>query len=284
MKRLFLFVLIAVPVFSFSQEEFPVFSEDNIWRIRYFKIFYPDYYGAVHISGDTIIDGRSYKIINDNYFEFPWGCGYEENNQTFFRPIGGLIDDDILIYDFNLEIGDTFNLPSPISLFPDTVYTTPIIVQGIDYVQLNDGSLRKRYTFEGISEYDACTGGVMTWIDGIGSPMHPTYLMFECFESGVDLDCYNYQGEELHGECLYLPTTNPDKPQVKAQPNPFSNEIKIINPGLKITSSSLYDIKGKQVAFSNNSELLNLEYLPSGVYILEVKFKDGSRFVHKMVK
>lgn len=173
MKRFLFFALIFMPLLSISQEQFPVFSEDNIWSINGYNANH--FYDNVQILGDTIIEGKHYKIINDNTSENILGFGYDENKQTFFRPIESPINEDILIYDFNLEIGDTFNLPYPINPFLDTVYFEPIIVLDIDYVGLSDGSLRKKYVFNDGLEYNPCTDGVWVWIDGIGSPMHPTY-------------------------------------------------------------------------------------------------------------
>ncbi len=287
MKKGIIFIaLISIPFFSFCQEQFPVFSEDNYWEIRHSDIFGPPFFMTIKISGDSIINEQSYKMIWWEDESTLLGFGFDENKKTYFRPIGWEQTEDIVIYDFNLDIGDTFDLPVILSSSPFwEIYFEESIVEGIDSVTLNDGSFRKRYHFSVDNIFDTCHGnGEWTFIDGIGSNIHPAYVLFYCFEFGIELDCYSNQSQELHGNCLYSPTFEVPINPIKVFPNPTDNKLIIKAPGNEILSLLLLDINGHQVLLEKNGDHMNLGELPGGVYFLKVQMRSGSVFTERIVK
>lgn len=273
--------MLAIPVFSFSQEGFPVFSEENVWEIKYSDSWTSPSYGTIHIRGDTVIDNENYKILSEKSGDIILGFFYDQGKQSYFRYNDTV---EVLIYDFNLEAGDTFNLVFPLSFTPDWPEFESMIVQEVDSVEFNDGSYRKRIVFETENSYSLCAEENLMWIEGVGSNVHPFYPLYDCFEYGIQLDCYINNGNELYGKCQYLSVDKYSIVAVKAFPNPFFDQINILDNEHVIVSTALLDINGNQVANANKSELLNLEYLPSGVYMLKVWFKDGSISLSRLMK
>lgn len=72
----------------------------------------------------------------------------------------------------------------------------------------------------------------------------------------------------------------------KIYPNPVVDKLTIESDNFEETICILRDLNGRvilQTTF-HNSEQLNLSYLKSGIYIVEVSTKEGGAFVHKMIK
>lgn len=112
-------------------------------------------------DNDTIIDGKLYQMvfISEDEFQEEWffygSFIREENKKVYYREYYG---EEGLIYDFNLQLGDTVVLNNPRAASEVT-----LILTEIDSVETTDG-YRERWKltndeFE-IPEY---------WIEGIGS-------------------------------------------------------------------------------------------------------------------
>ncbi len=286
MKKLLFFLLTFIPLISLSQEQFPVFSGDNYWEIRHSDIFGPPFFMTIKISGDSMINEQSYKMIWWEDESTLLGFGFDENKKTYFRPAGWEQTDDIVLYDFNLDIGDTFALPVILSGSPFwEINFEESIVEAIDSTELNDGSLRKRYHFSFDNIFDTCHGyGEWTFIDGIGSNIHPAYVLFYCFEFGLELDCFSYQSQELHGNCLYSSTFETSLSPIEIFPNPVSDELYVKDLKNEILSLKLFDINGHQVLLEKNGDYMNLSDLPDGIYFLKVQLNDGSFDIKKIMK
>lgn len=293
MKRFILIVFILIPVFSFCQEQFPVFSEKNTWQILEEGFDWYEYSQTI-IHGDTVINDKPYKIIRDPELGFPisgsdiLGFGYDENGKTFFRPVEDWdYSYDMILYDFNLTVGDTFHLPP---FYPKEDYPNHIaIVLEIDSVELSDGSFRKRYNFGNQNNlpntgFFNCLLEDWFWIDGIGDPIHPVYAIMDCFESVVNLDCYKYQGQELYGNCFYSPIFETQLNSIEIFPNPVSDKFIIKDPNNEVQLVELFDINGYRVLSREKTEQINLNEFPDGIYVLKIQVKNGSMVSKKIMK
>jgi len=171
---------------------------------------------------------------------------------------------EILLYDFGLEVGDTFMINS----------TNPIVVSFIDSAILN-GNSYKRISFNTlnwwVSDY--------YWIEGIGSSIgfFPYYYFFEY---GVYLNCFNENGEDfifdLNGgsSCDDVSQNELALIPVNIFPNPATLEINVkgYNPGYL----KLCDMPGQIVAEASNSNKLYLGNLAEGLYVLQLFDKKGN--------
>lgn len=112
-------------------------------------------------EGDTIIDGKSYKMVmiaeDEDYSEWFFFGSFirEENGRVYYREYLG---EEGLIYDWNLELGDTVTIDNPLA--PGGLLLT---LEEIDSIETNDG-YRERWKLVkdtlSLPEY---------WIEGIGS-------------------------------------------------------------------------------------------------------------------
>lgn len=74
------------------------------------------------------------------------------------------------------------------------------------------------------------------------------------------------------------------KDPLKIYPNPFSDLITISDID-KVKSISVVDVSGRMVkTMENISSEINLSELKTGLYILSVQYKDGTKSSHKIIK
>lgn len=292
MKKMFV-ILIYLSSFSvFAQDYHPMLVEGNEWQVmtqgidggtEIWEVFNIFSLG----QNDTTINNQLYRQIKED--DQIVGFGYEEDKKVFYRPIDWQQDEDILLYDFNLVVGDTFDLYWVNYMQDsDTVFLFhKLKVLTIDSVVLTDNSIRKRLTFEvtNFHGWTICLNSMyFHWIEGIGNTDGLIYKDFECFEWWNQLRCFKYNDEILYGPCLNVSTADINQKQIKLYPNPFQDIVKIDDPNDELLSSVIYDVQGKVIQKKANQTELNLSDLSSGLYILKVKFKDQSVGVYKLIK
>jgi hypothetical protein len=92
----------------FGQEIYrPFLEEGKVWTYHYFNDFTgKEFYESLKVAGDTVIEDKNYKKIVDvatGYFK----CAVrEEGKKVFFK----YSNKEHLVYDFGLNVGDTFKL------------------------------------------------------------------------------------------------------------------------------------------------------------------------------
>jgi hypothetical protein len=142
------------------------------------------------MAGDSEINGVSYKKVVEYHRDYPklYGLVRESGKKIYFQTIANSgKDTEIVAYDFNLGVGDTFMRVEPEG------FKCPIILQSIDSVKLNNGEYRKRYNFK-----DSCYHCPSYWIEGIGSSRGPFELSnIPCFGERSELTCYFLNHELL---------------------------------------------------------------------------------------
>ena len=192
----------------------------------------------------TQMNGKLYLSDGRNYLR-------EENNQVLFCCPDFEIYEDIVLYDWTLEIGDT--LPHNKS----TVHAeSDFIVKNVSTVTLLDGKKYKKWTLACGYEY----------IEGIGAINGEGYGHYLCLESWVQpgtyirtcLVCASRDGqllykmddaelERLGAECLcegYVDTS------VETKITPNTNASKLIQDGqlFILRDSKTYNVMGVEIA------------------------------------
>ncbi|HOW26474.1 MAG TPA: T9SS type A sorting domain-containing protein [Bacteroidales bacterium] len=220
MKRLILLFssLLLLPV-TYSQI---IVDTNKLWVDAEYINFGPGFTTAYRFQDDTIIGAYEYKELykTDDISLTDWGLrGWmrEEDKIVYFKdPYWD--DDEYILYDFNLEMGDTFNFIK---------YPWPMIVESIDTVILLNGELKKRIILD-------CFGDSEEWIEGIGSTRGLTkvtegidvsdlWYWLNCF---FENDILKYEQFFLIYDCFFN-TTGIDKntldQKIVVSPNPFSD-------------------------------------------------------------
>lgn len=230
------------------------------------------------------IDSMEYRnLVTENTNPiFELGEFYrEENGKVYLKP--SLAEEEELIYNFNLSVGDTFLVD-----IPENQFSFEIVVETVDSILLNSGSKRKRISFNNLADY--------YWIEGIGGNISPLntdgIIALDCW---IDLKCYFVDNnlEFENGDCeLGFGTTISanDLEEVIIDflifPNPVKYEFRIETDFEQLKSIQVFNSLGAELMqiTSFESNLFDVDYLNEGVYYLVAKFKNGLYKVEKIVK
>ncbi len=279
--------------FSFAQNYVP-FPDVAIWRVDVQSCVYclediANCYCSRYqyeIEGDTISGIYTYKKLrktgeNISGFNFPineYAGAFRQDipNKKVYYLIPNTTT-DTLLYDFDLEIGDTL----PITY---TGYAN-IIVISVDSILIG-GQFHKRFE---LSNSPFCTH----WVEGVGGVAGLLEPM-EQFETDYSLICfikngisyYQFQAVPPQEEQCDIIThiAEPEPEIIKISPNPtpglFTITITTAN-----TTICIYDVLGNCVyakQSSGASPQIDLSSQGKGVYFVEVK-AEGERAVKKIV-
>jgi hypothetical protein len=242
------------------------------------------------LQGDTIINQITYKKLciesGDvlNPMIEPVGALREEERKIFFLGkdyLGFFHDEEILLYDFNKEIGDT--------IFHDINKTSYSVVENIDAIEIA-GVDRKRFKIKSNTNY--YFQDEEYWIEGIGSIKngllgHITMIPTCCYHYWEHI-CCQVNGEVLflnpsYDECFPCSLLSSNALQwsgtkIKIYPNPTSEKIYIENnTSERELFITMYDINGRirlstKLSEQNNINVLQLE---KGVYVVKVTDQNG---------
>lgn len=316
----FMWVMCAVQ----AQMDYTPFPKDSLsWHIWGGRPGYyetgPTSYG---INGkETLIDGNVYSQV--------WGNGKfvvgvrEENKKIFaYIPVSEYYFEskEHLLYDFNLEIGDTifYSLKLQNSWgdnFSIVNYYMPgehyAVVKEKGIITLENGSVRNTISLE------RSRHGSIQWIEGIGGAEMIGLLDPLCFgvvsdysrlfltcicesknPNGCLLNLYNGEYEDEYWQQFFKMSSCPCRPnddmivayeenEITISPNPINNELRVINHGLPVTEIEIFDIFGiRQKAESINGEgetTIDLRHLSAGLYFVKI-ITENKVFIKKVIK
>jgi len=190
----------------------------------------------------------------------------EENGKVYFIPATDSIE--FLLYDFTLEVNDTF-IPANSSFSPDE-----LVVESIDSIMTSTG-YRKLWTF---------TSSHSQWIEGIGATegyvVEPWYLVHP--NAASSLSCFGLDSISIIGQnCYNITSSNQSIYQdalIEVFPNPFTDVINV-SAEVNDLQISIYNALGY---FYNQSQI-DLSYISNGVYFLFIRIKDKIKKV-KIIK
>ncbi len=286
MKKLIsLTTLILFILFPIKAQNFV--SEDNLWHVK--NAGFPDFFTTeiFKIEGDSVVNLIQYKKIWFTYDSalINWtyeGLIREDSNVVYFIPPDC---SEGILYDFNLEIGDTAFIKN--RFCQDT--EVQVIVYNIDTIDYF-GIQRKRWLIDNsFNEY---------WIDGIGSqcgPLHSKY--YSCIICpSWDLLCF-HKNETL----LYIKTGETECYQASVgleeaskieniiiYPNPAKSELFIEFQDLidEEYTIEIYSISGQlqfiQRGIKKNITI-DISKLPQGLSFVRVRDKKQT-FISKFIK
>ena len=282
MKKILFIAVLLIYGISSSQDYIPLLQEDNAWSV---DVLWSDFGGnlwietqQITISGTATFNNKTYQIINNNdgascYLR-------EENKKIYFY--SELNDNEFILYDFDLQLGDSFSLPT------QEIFTC---TYGEGYYQLENaevtnittvfvaGENRKMIEFN----YYAPLFGQEFWIEGIGSlrGIEPGGNFESDGLGGTNLVCFSKNGETT----FFNDATSCDNTtlsinnhellkNILVYPNPI-NKTSLLQLPLEaeIDQLVIYDIYGRMI----NDETITREYYtlkamnyPSGLYLYQV--------------
>lgn len=280
MKRTpLLIILILTKISIFSQIYYPFPDSNAIWNNESHWGFYT-WIQRFGVYGDTTINNQLYdkiyliendSILNINNMTYYAALRENSTKQVFVK----LKDyyDEILIYDFSLNIGDTIHSNSPYGYLSYQTNT----ISDIDTIELENNQFRRRFRINDTGEY---------WIEGIGSNRGLFYPITESLiGTANDLLCFK-QNDTI----IYLNNPECDKcfcslataileitkksNILKIYPNPGTSEIFIEPPFEKgLSTINMYNSNGNLINTINASSFpikLKIKDLPFGIYFIRV--------------
>jgi hypothetical protein len=291
-KQLLIVFLISFLNTTQSQDYIPLIDEGKTWAVGTINSSLicefssnPERY---FFMGDTVINFISYKKVYA--FSSTSITGYNPPYcspflvDSVYHPTDIFIREDItmqqvfkynpytneeeLLFDFSLNVGDTLN-----ELIVDSIYfiTTP---DGVD----------RRY-FE-LGEYDE-----VYMIEGIGGNQGPFEAPRVYFEFYHMLMCVKQNSLEIYGDhcndLLTVETQSMRPEEISYYPNPVTDIVTIELPGNHLNYNvRVFDSFGKLILeehFEGGHINLNLKGKPSGLYLVKVS-AIGSNYTLRVVK
>ncbi len=290
LKALILNAFLFFFIYGNAQINQKSFSDTTLWHMHSEFAWTEGVGGPVHhenfntyriVINDTIIQDTLYQLLYDcnsnfspNDFSF---LGYYKNinNRIYF---GNKIDSMKLVYDYNLNIGDTFRFFSEKYTEPES-YLVHVI--DVDSVYINN-RYRKKILFENFSG----TNISPCWVEGIGDynygllEHYGRIIFCEPQPGGQSiLQCFTENDVSIIGDCkISIGLSEVKEQKYNVYPNPFKNIInieidkKIKNGVLKLYNEQSVLVDLRHITKSNIQ--LNYQDLEKGIYLLIITNKD----------
>jgi len=250
--------MLVIPVNQWNEVSYSMFGDVSSRRYNF--------------DSDIIFrNGNTYLELNISTDEM--GSGWEGTGR-YFRSNANQVyewidDSDYLLYDFSLNVGDTFIVQET----NDWPEATKLVVTAVDSITLLDQSKRKRLVLE-------CENGVgeHVWVEGMGDLRGLLSVKLSCaLDVNENLLCFSFDEEVLYqdpdeGECWLTTSTEDLKPENLAlYPNPASDRIFISgersNRPMEYTIYSSVGINMRAGKTTDGS--ISVSGLPQGVYLIE---------------
>jgi len=284
MKKLILFVNLNLIVFlSFSQTNiYYPFPEGNVvWNYNYIHFCFGGHaneFYSIIIDGDTIISDSTYKKLHIPFvLSLTTGTctsvspGYKGafrqdtlNRKVYF--VSPSSNTELLLYDFNLQIGDTIIRPYGYAV--DVVIDIDSVLVGSNYRKrwkINQGY--NIYIIEGIgSTYGLIANSPGAYVD------HPDYFL-TCFSEN-NMILYPNQ----NNNCEIITGVETDKEKdfgVSIFPNPSAGTATLLinDSNIEVKLINIRSLLGQLLYSKHLNEakaLIDISNLNNGIYILEI--------------
>lgn len=255
---------------------------------------------VITVAADTLLLEKQSRILEidnsqlDTSYEL---IVWEDDNRVFFYE-----DDEFkLMYDFTLGFMDTleFYLPKNRTLYSfhcDVFGEIPIqypqktVVTSIEWINL-DGELYKKMATRPIVEGDETAIDLGMIIERTGSLNGLAgFTTLECVAEGCDGHVRCYEDSEIFYmpsdvECDYRTTriTTEEKSSIVVYPNPTRSTVHISGLNETIDEVQVIDCFG-HVIHSTTASVVDMAYLPFGIYFIKVITSVTTPFLYKLVK
>ena len=271
-------------IFSFSIQANSqnLIEEGNKWNIVIYPTFSPNTESySIKIGDELFINDTSYNkvLISNDSLNSEWYSNHQyirqssDANQVYLKSSD---NPEILLYNFNLQIGDEFVI--------DDQCTLKVIE--IDTIKLSDQIPRKRIK---LNFKDNPTWGEQIWIKGIGSEFGMiSHFMFCSFDYSEKLLCF-YSNEELlypeNPSTCFITYINDVKNEnsITIKPNPSSYLLDIEIKNFKLDQVKIYNLLGQIIGsteIKDQSIQIDATKFPKGYYIIGF-YKNGQYILSK---
>jgi hypothetical protein len=308
MKKLILFVSICLFTSSYTigQTYHPFPTDSAQWSILVVKDLPSYHYYTVHLKmkGDTLLKNTNYKkIYYSTHLPYSWpddsiNCFIREdtNKRIWVKyPVGSGIDTtEMRLYDFYLNVNDTFNLRL-LNYSTDSMHKITVINIGGETTHI-DYRLSMEFKTTGIDTVYGMWGSGcddIVWISGIGCVRGLLYNeipQYSCWTESYNLQCYQEKGIYILGGTFcdqvsvneYIGSNS----RISIFPNPATDKIMIEFADRQQLHLYIYNLVGDlilQKEFDNTQKEIDISSLATGMYIIKAIGADWT-VQKKMIK
>lgn len=292
-NRVSFLMMLTACISVFSQDYKPLLDNINEWHFTTcFSGCLTDVY---YTDGDTIVDGKNYKILDGYHYISRTFLLREEiaEKKVFLNIVSSGTSDEYLLYDFSLEEGEIFNMQNPITPFPKD--GGPFILDSIVARPLEDGNAYRHFYFSPAPGNPVSTETAV-WVEGVGSLSminapggHPNI-------NGVGhLSCFFKDTEIFYANLDSIADCTPIHLMVERNSldavilsKAFNGTECYFYNAENIDALVMYDLNGKILKkirnVGKNFLKIDLENYRNGMYIFMVSGKNGKRKSFKLIK
>lgn len=225
-------------------------------------------YEELHVQGEDVeINGMEYHTIYNQTQGILLGAYRNEENQVYYcKWNGNAYNEEVLLYDYDLEEGDYFNEDDP----------HPMMITDISIIIDNNGVERRKFEFEfmGLDEEREF------WIEGVGSSKG--FVNSGNYTPTSDgaifhLLCYHVDNNVVYVNPAYDVCDVDDidessiNNRISIYPNPTKDVVKVLNnSNLNISKIEIIDLLGRTVASAKSNDEINVSNLPEGQYFVKL--------------
>ena len=297
MKIRFTLVLLLFACSSlFSQTWAP---DGAVWHysLNYFGSW-DQSYNTMTVQGDSVINGitcsRIIRLHTTCNMQPAKEFMYQDSNRVFYWDPPS--NDFLLLYDFNLQVGQTYDILSKrLNMLPpyDTIH---LRVDSTYSISLN-GQARQVQVIGEFNPSIPATVNQYEVIEGIGSnwQMFPWDNGLCDYQYDTELRCYEdsalglqnfWAGSICDAIILSLDEPTPSSHRLEVFPNPARNLLKwdLQNSGIHPFAVRVFDNQGSLVKqVTTYEDHVELTGLPNGVYFIEIRDDTPSTYREKFL-
>jgi hypothetical protein len=307
MKKIIFFLLMVASAPLMAQPYQSIFGKDSTsWAFEYYNL--PGkLIGEAKISRDTLINDTAYKVVElaalrgfmreDTMTGKVWYRG--ENFLSYPNPHTELWANEVLIFDYSLQPGDSFEVSN--HQYMDTSHR----YSKVDSVKYINGS---KYIYFDMADTNWVNSGITeqyVMVEGSGGNMSPfwkchlyqtynvyfTQYMLCYYKDGIKT---GYENVRYAGDCaptMGIDESDLNKGNITIYPNPATHNISLTFKGKEQrVNIAMYDVVGKLISkedaimIGNYPHQIDMGKLASGVYVISIQDKLGAAYKFKVVK
>lgn len=304
MKKIYLLISLSFIVTNFLSQTYYQFPTDSAqWNVKLtcqVSMCPPNALVCPYQTlqkGDTTINGKIYHKLYDLLSSNSLHSFYRESNKIIYSkyPLGGVFGNDtaeFVLYNFNLNIGDSLSVKIPSSWINTSGPITKqpkIYLTSTGTISVNSSN-HKTYSFSS-NNFGGCSGGVNPiWIEGVGSTSGLFYnlnynpwaiCMSYPAPYNVFLTCFTrnyYLYPYMASGCVTgLSDNETDQTNFKLFPNPNNGKFKIqiSNETPNLQTIFIKNALGQIISsFENPSNELHIDDITKGIYFISFIYSD----------
>lgn len=276
-SKLSILVFLIFNTSVFAQSYKPLLDNINEWHFT--TCFSGCLTDAYYTDGDTIVNGKNYKILDGYHYISRTFLLREDiaTQKVYIKFATSEPSDEYLLYDFSLSEGDVFDMKNPVTPFPRDGGL--FVVDSIIARPLQDGNNYKHYYFSPAPGNTTSNNNAI-WVEGVGSlslinapggkPNINEVGELSCFFKDTEVFYANLDSIQ---DCIpiHLGVTKNYLEEVVVTKQLNSNTC-ILSNTQNVKSVKVFDLSGKLLSNINNngngSITVDLSAYQNGLYVL----------------